>query len=119
MTKEITELLMGKGSTVFLVDWRAPTGNDPDGDIVVEEIRMINPNFQSWSRGSHYRDYFQDGEVAYRYAEAVKAEFGIKGIFGSWESHQRYKAEERRYLLEVEELEARRRNNIHGRLLRA
>jgi hypothetical protein len=100
--------------TVFVVDWWAPGGRYPDGDITVEEISTDDPNPKNWSRGSHYIDYFPDAETAYRYAENIQAELGIKAVFGSYESYQRGKEVERSYLMEVEEVETRQRNSMYG-----
>jgi hypothetical protein len=107
-----------KFTTVYLVDWRVPGGRYPDGDIIVEEIKTEDPNPKNWSSGSHYRDYFSCAKDAYRYAENIQAELGIKALFGSYESYQRYKEQEHLYLMEVEEAETRRRNSLYGKLLR-
>jgi hypothetical protein len=106
------------GHTVFMVDWHSPGGSYPDGDIVVEAVKTFGEMPKDWNRGAHYRDYFTDAELAYRYAENIMAELGIKALIGTYESYKRHKEAELRYRLEVEEIETRRFNSRHGRLSR-
>jgi hypothetical protein len=111
--------------TVFLVDWWSPGKKHPDGDMVIQEVKISIPagEIESWSevpknwnRGDHYRDWFMSAEVAYRYAENIKAELGIKALIGTYESYKKHKEEDLLYRLEVEEVEKRRWNSLHGRL---
>jgi hypothetical protein len=117
-TTEATIKALLSGHTVFMVDWRSPGGMYPDGDIVIEKVRICGEMPKNWNSGNHYRDWFTDAELAYRYAENIKAELGIKALFGTYESYKREKEAEIRYLLEVEDIERRRFNSQHGRLLR-
>ncbi|MDR0721079.1 MAG: hypothetical protein LBF78_15720 [Treponema sp.] len=113
---EATIKALSSGHTVFLVDWWSPGARYPDGDIVVEAVKTIGGMPKNWNRGDHYCDYFTDAELAYRYAENIQAELGIKALFGTYESYKRGKEAELRSRLEVEEIETRRFNSQHGRL---
>jgi hypothetical protein len=101
--------------TVFMVEWWAPGAKYADGDMAVEEVMTEICELKNWSRGFHYRDYFMDAEIAYKYAESIKEELGIKAIIGSYESYQKSREKRREHLLEEEEIEAQRRNRMCGR----
>jgi hypothetical protein len=106
--------------TVFVVEWWAPgKGINPEGDITVEALQVVDDGFpKNYSRGRHYQDYFSDAERAYRYAENIQKELGIKALFGTYEKYLKEKEYLLQYLLDVEEVEVRRRNNNRYRPIR-